>query len=114
MWARDASSVAVSERPSISAASIVARATSPTRAATSTMLAADIRNSTAARWRRASNHASARAEPSERDRAAGFREKSGPVWLLEHLMKRTSLRVDPISEYLERYRKGSRAYPVAI
>jgi 2-iminobutanoate/2-iminopropanoate deaminase len=29
-------------------------------------------------------------------------------------MKRTSLRVEPISGYLERYRKGSRAYPVAI
>ena len=29
-------------------------------------------------------------------------------------MKRTSLRVDPISDYLERYRKGSKAYPVAI
>ena len=29
-------------------------------------------------------------------------------------MKRTSLRVEPISNYLERYRKGSRAYPVAI
>ncbi len=29
-------------------------------------------------------------------------------------MKRTSLRVDPISDYLERYRKGSRAYPVSI
>ena len=29
-------------------------------------------------------------------------------------MKRTSLRVEPISGYLERYRKGSKAYPVAI
>ncbi len=29
-------------------------------------------------------------------------------------MKRTSLRVEPISTYLERYRKGSKAYPVAI
>jgi 2-iminobutanoate/2-iminopropanoate deaminase len=29
-------------------------------------------------------------------------------------MKRTSLRVEPISDYLERYRKGSKAYPVAI
>jgi 2-iminobutanoate/2-iminopropanoate deaminase len=29
-------------------------------------------------------------------------------------MKRKSLRVEPISGYLERYRKGSRAYPVAI
>ena len=29
-------------------------------------------------------------------------------------MKRTSLRVEPISSYLERYRKGSKAYPVAI
>ena len=29
-------------------------------------------------------------------------------------MKRTSLRVEPISGYLERYRKGLKAYPVAI
>jgi 2-iminobutanoate/2-iminopropanoate deaminase len=29
-------------------------------------------------------------------------------------MKRTSLRVEPISAYLERYRKGAKAYPVAI
>ena len=29
-------------------------------------------------------------------------------------MKRTSLRVEPISDFLERYRKGSKAYPVAI
>lgn len=29
-------------------------------------------------------------------------------------MKRTSLRVEPISGYLERYRKGSKVYPVAI
>ena len=29
-------------------------------------------------------------------------------------MKRKALRVDPISGYLERYRKGLRAYPVSI
>jgi 2-iminobutanoate/2-iminopropanoate deaminase len=29
-------------------------------------------------------------------------------------MKRKALRVDPISGYLERYRKGARAYPVSI
>ena len=29
-------------------------------------------------------------------------------------MKRKALRVEPISSYLERYRTGSRAYPVSI
>ena len=29
-------------------------------------------------------------------------------------MKRKSLRVEPISTYLERYRKGIRSYPVAV
>jgi 2-iminobutanoate/2-iminopropanoate deaminase len=36
------------------------------------------------------------------------------VQTMENRMKRTSLRVEPISSYLERYRKGSKAYPVAI
>ena len=36
------------------------------------------------------------------------------VQTMEDRMKRTSLRVEPISAYLERYRKGSKAYPVAI
>jgi 2-iminobutanoate/2-iminopropanoate deaminase len=36
------------------------------------------------------------------------------VQTMEDRMKRTSLRVEPISGYLERYRKGSKAYPVAI
>ena len=46
--------------------------------------------------------------------AAAILRAQAIVLALEHRMKRTSLRVEPISSYLERYRKGSKAYPVAI
>src|SRR5258708_28237023 len=95
----------------MSAASIVARAVSPTRAATSTRFAAaTILKSIPHTASTSTKDSLVCAEPLARDNCSHFRKNARR---LEAKMKRTPIRVEPISTYLERRRKGP-IYPVIV
>src|SRR5207249_1898282 len=92
--ARNASSVPVSDSPPISAASMVARAVSPTSAATSTRLASTMAQSTALTAPPASNDGSADAELFAHHRrryrayACGFYQRNGEAArMLTHVIE---------------------------
>src|SRR5262245_57994538 len=92
---------------------MVARAVSPTSAATSTMFAAaTMRDPSAGPASSASNHSSAPAEPFARD-TWNTRCDGAVADQQEVPMKRTPIRVEPFATYLERRRKGP-TYPVVV
>src|SRR3954447_7140028 len=105
--ARAASSLAVRACPPISAASIVARAVSPTSAATSTMFAAATMEK-AYRDRPGTTTVMVWPRPNHWTPSALYR---GSDTIRRPSMKR--IRVEPISTYLERRRRGP-IYPVVV
>jgi 2-iminobutanoate/2-iminopropanoate deaminase len=54
------------------------------------------------------------AEALAREAVVSFCKNPHASMNWRRVMKRKALRVEPISGYLERYRTGSRAYPVSI
>ena len=89
---------------------MVARAVSPTSAATSTRLAAATMHRFYRREQERRQAATVRPAPNRSHatpRAAAPIDETRNASTRRHAMKRTPIRVEPISSYLERYRKGT-------